>query len=83
MRDDDRGTYREGDYIFGSRPDAPGITIDVDGDGEVTATVQNGVWRSDDQELANYLNGRAQELNIKADDTLAADARIFLGINRE
>jgi hypothetical protein len=76
--DQERFVFDPSDYELGYK----GTVLDVDGDGETTATVQQGVWRSDDQELADVLNARhaaRPELQTATDDDLVQDAREFLG----
>jgi len=68
------------DYLIGPKPPNPGIVIDVDGDGETTAMVRDGVWSSDDHGLLEMLNLRQQYTTFTDDTSLASDAISFLGI---
>lgn len=76
---DPRGEYNQGDVAFGVPPRLQDFEIDVDGDGETTARVHGGTWMSDDQDLADYLNARASEINLTDDQSLASDACELMG----
>jgi hypothetical protein len=57
---------------------SPGITLDVDGDGETTATVKDGVWVAGEPSLVRILKLRQQYTGLQSDDTLIADAKEYL-----
>jgi hypothetical protein len=69
------------DFTIGPPDHGTGITIDLDGDGEDTATVRGGVWTSKNAELAEYLNVRAALVALSNDRALADDAKNLLGID--
>lgn len=69
----DRFTGTAEDITFDPEP-LPGYRIDVDGDGETTATTVDGKWVSGDPSLVGALQARQRETGLVDSQSLASDA---------